>query len=174
VGTTRALTDASGSVAANLTYDSFGNVISGSAATRYIYTSRELDADTGLMCYRARWYDPYQGRFVSEDPIGFDGGDVNFYSYVDSNPISEWDPSGLQGRAAPNGRGNYKPDFPTRCDRSQDCATIARNMAAIAQRIASAQVIDEELGFPRHSPPYSTTIPDSQRSFFNCKKIFDE
>lgn len=36
---------------------------------------------------RARWYDPAQGRFVSEDPIGFAGGDVNLYGYVWQNPI---------------------------------------------------------------------------------------
>jgi RHS repeat-associated protein len=175
LGTTRALTDANGNMSSTINYDSYGNVSSsGSAPTRYTYTSRELDSDAGLMYYRARWYDPYQGRFISEDPIAFDGGDVNFYSYVANNPISEWDPSGLQGRAGPTGRGNYKPDFSTKCNRFQDCDTLARNMAAIARRIASAQLIDEELGFPRHSPPNATTIPDSQRSFFNCKKIFDE
>jgi RHS repeat-associated protein len=98
LGTTRALTDASGSPTSNLTYDSFGNVTVGSAATRYTYTGREVDADTGLMYYRARWYDPNQGRFVSEDPIGFDGG-INWYVYVVNRPLSYTDPLGLQGRA---------------------------------------------------------------------------
>jgi YD repeat-containing protein len=41
LGTTRALADTSGNVAANLTYDSFGNVASGSASTRYTYTGRD-------------------------------------------------------------------------------------------------------------------------------------
>ena len=44
--------------------------------------------------YRARYYDPRVGRFISEDPIGFDGG-VNFYSYVEGNPVSWIDPWGL-------------------------------------------------------------------------------
>ena len=174
LGTTRALTDSAGAVTSNLIYDSFGNLSTGSPAARYTFTGRESDAETGLINYRARTYDPQQGLFVSEDPIGFEGGDINLYSYVSNNPLNETDPSGLQRRAGATGRGNYKPDFPTRCNRTQDCETLARNMAAIARRIASAQLIDEELGFPRHSPPYSTTIPDSQRSFFNCKRIFDE
>jgi RHS repeat-associated protein len=64
--------------------------------TRYTYTGREFDADTGLMYYRARWYDPQVGRFISEDPIGFRGRDVNFYGYVKNGPLLFRDPSGLQ------------------------------------------------------------------------------
>ncbi|MBZ5528144.1 MAG: RHS repeat-associated core domain-containing protein [Acidobacteriia bacterium] len=44
--------------------------------------------------YRARYYDPCTGRFLKEDPIGFYPG-VNFYVYVDNNPISLLDPIGL-------------------------------------------------------------------------------
>ncbi len=47
------------------------------------------------MCdYRARYYDPNIGRFISEDPIQFVGG-VNFYAYVKNNPINLTDPFGL-------------------------------------------------------------------------------
>jgi RHS repeat-associated protein len=94
LGTTRALTDASGSLTSTLNYDSFGNVIGGSASTRYTYTGREADSDTGLMFYRARWYDAQVGRFISEDPIGFIGG-VNWYAYVDNSPVGTLDPLGL-------------------------------------------------------------------------------
>jgi YD repeat-containing protein len=57
LATTRARADASGSIATNLTYDSFGNLLTGSISTRYTYTGREIDTDTGLMYYRERWYD---------------------------------------------------------------------------------------------------------------------
>ena len=43
LGTTRALADASGNVASSLGYDSYGNLTSGSASTRYTYTGREID-----------------------------------------------------------------------------------------------------------------------------------
>jgi uncharacterized protein RhaS with RHS repeats len=43
---------------------------------------------------RARYYDPDVGRFISEDPIGFDGGDVNLYTYVGGNPVMGVDPWG--------------------------------------------------------------------------------
>ncbi len=59
----------------------------GSALTRYGYTGRERDEATGLLYYRARWYDSQQGRFMSEDPIRFAGG-LNLYAYVQNDPIN--------------------------------------------------------------------------------------
>jgi hypothetical protein len=47
------------------------------------------------MYYRARYYDPGVGRFISEDPIGFDGGDTNLYRYVGNSPLNFIDPFGL-------------------------------------------------------------------------------
>ncbi|MGV1099034.1 RHS repeat-associated core domain-containing protein [Thiovibrio sp. JS02] len=44
--------------------------------------------------YRARYYDPQVGRFISKDPIGFAGGDVVLYGYVQNNPVNFVDPSG--------------------------------------------------------------------------------
>jgi len=44
--------------------------------------------------YRARYYDPKIGRFIGEDPIGFQGGDVNFYAYVGNQPVNRLDPLG--------------------------------------------------------------------------------
>ena len=81
LGSTTALTNSSGSIVESATYDSFGNA-TGNLTTRYGYTGREFDADLGLQYSRARWYDATVGRFISEDPIGFAGGDVNLYAYV--------------------------------------------------------------------------------------------
>ena len=58
-----------------------------SIENRYAYTGRELEPETGLYYYRARYYDPELGRFLNEDPIGFEGGDVNLYRYVFNNPV---------------------------------------------------------------------------------------
>jgi uncharacterized protein RhaS with RHS repeats len=46
------------------------------------------------MYYRARWYDPKLGRFISEDPIGLTGG-INQFAYVGNNPQNAKDPNGL-------------------------------------------------------------------------------
>jgi RHS repeat-associated protein len=86
------LTDSNGNVVENINYDSFGN--GSSSLTRYGCTGREFDTETGLYYYRNRWYDPSVGRFISEDPIGLSGG-INLYAYVENDPHSFTDPSGL-------------------------------------------------------------------------------
>ncbi len=77
------------------TYSAFGAIQSqtGSSPNRLKYTGREDDG-TGLYYYRARYYDPSTGRFISEDPLGFEAG-INFYAYVDNNPINANDPTGM-------------------------------------------------------------------------------
>jgi RHS repeat-associated protein len=94
LGSTNALTDATGNVIASTNYDSFGNATNASFPTRYQFTGREYDSLTGLQYSRARWYDGNLGRFISEDPIGFLGGDVNLYGYVRNNPLNFKDPKG--------------------------------------------------------------------------------
>jgi RHS repeat-associated protein len=84
-----------GGVSDSNTYDSFGNRTNTSFSSRYQYTGREWDTTTSLQYSRARWYDPQIGRFISEDPIGFRGGDVNLYGYVLNNSVNFIDPEGL-------------------------------------------------------------------------------
>ena len=104
LGSTAALGDSTGSIVEQLAYDSFGNT-SASTRTRYSYTGRERDPHTGLMYYRARWHDPIPGRFQSEDPIRFEGNDINLYVYVHNRPTDFIDPSGTQVRAGERWRG---------------------------------------------------------------------
>ncbi|NEQ42469.1 MAG: RHS repeat-associated core domain-containing protein [Leptolyngbya sp. SIOISBB] len=62
-----------GNILNRIVYDSFGQVTSETNPDfdfRFGYTGREWDDATGLMYYRARYYDPVVGRFLSEDPIG--------------------------------------------------------------------------------------------------------
>ena len=98
LGTARDLIDNDGNVVNHLTYDSFGNVVAQTDDTvksRYLFTGREFDYETDLYYYRARYYDGGIGRFISQDPIGFGGGDANLYRYVNNEPVLSRDPSGL-------------------------------------------------------------------------------
>ena len=61
----------------------------------YTYTGRKFDPESGLYYYRARYYSPNVGSFISRDPIGFAAGDPNIYRYVGNGPLSFTDPSGL-------------------------------------------------------------------------------
>jgi len=51
---------------------------------------------SGIPHYRARYYNPNIGRFISEDPIGFEAGDYHVIRYVENFPTNAFDPSGLQ------------------------------------------------------------------------------
>ena len=97
LGTVRNLVNNSGQVVNHIKYDSYGNVISESnpaVNTRYKYTGREFDAETEMQYNRARYYDAAIGRFVSEDPIGFAGGDSNIYRYVSNRVTNSTDSTG--------------------------------------------------------------------------------
>jgi len=93
IQSTAALLDSNGNIVEQDQYEAFGKNTA-SSLTRYQFTGRELDSSSNLLYYRARWYDPGQGRFLSEDPIGFTGG-IDLYSYVFDNPVSRVDPLGL-------------------------------------------------------------------------------
>jgi len=95
LGSTRALVDYDGNVLVSYDYDPYGGQAGEDFSNPYQYTGRELDA-TGLYYYRGRYYHAGMGRFISEDPIGLNGG-VNTYSYVTGNPLGEVDPLGLEG-----------------------------------------------------------------------------
>jgi RHS repeat-associated protein len=99
LGTVRDLVNSGGVVQNHRKYDSFGNITSQSNAgitTRFGYTGREFDPDTGLYFYRSRYYDPVVGRFISEDLIGFAGGDTNLYRYVFNSSVNFTDPLGFR------------------------------------------------------------------------------
>ena len=51
------------------------------------FTSQVLDLETGLMLYRNRYYALTLGRFITRDPIGYEGRDENLYRYVENSPI---------------------------------------------------------------------------------------
>jgi RHS repeat-associated protein len=93
LGSTVALTDSTGNPQVQYSYAPFGAInISGTTNNSYTFTGREIDG-LGLYYYRARYYNPSTGRFISEDPLGLSAG-TNFYSYVLDDPIDLTDPLG--------------------------------------------------------------------------------
>jgi RHS repeat-associated protein len=92
-------TDASAAVTLTRQYDPWGNLLQGSTTAGYAFTGREWDPEIGLYYYRARYYDPKIGRFISEDPLELKDrafGELNPYAYVANNPVNRVDPLGLQ------------------------------------------------------------------------------
>ena len=60
-----------------------------------IFTGRQYDPESQIYWYRARYYSPQIGRFISRDPIGTKGG-INLYGYVGDNSANYLDPKGMQ------------------------------------------------------------------------------
>jgi RHS repeat-associated protein len=115
LGSVTALADEGGVVKTTYSYDPFGQVaVSGEASSNpFQYTGRENDG-TGLYYYRARYYSPELQRFISEDPLGFEGGDLNLYSYTSNSPMNFVDPLGFIRR--PQGSVLITPFYcPSNC-----------------------------------------------------------
>jgi len=99
LGSTVELTNGSGTTLAQYSYEPFGNTSqTGTSTNPYQFTGREDDG-TSLYFYRARYYRPAFGRFISEDPFSFVDG-PNIYSYVHSSPLNLRDPFGLSASSA--------------------------------------------------------------------------
>lgn len=69
----------------------------GAASDPHKFTGKELDDETGLYYFNARYYDAHLGRFISVDPVGGSNTDPqswNRYAYALNNPVTVTDPSG--------------------------------------------------------------------------------
>jgi len=97
LGTVTDLTDSAGATTKSYSYDAYGTIVdqTGTVEQPYTYTGRELDAETGLYYYRARYYNPNTGIFLRHDPLGLGSGSTNMYEYARNNPARLLDPYGL-------------------------------------------------------------------------------
>lgn len=106
IGTPQLLTDDDGDVVWEASYRAWGEtrevIARASTAAGIVarnplrFQGQQVDEETGLAYNRHRYYDPSSGRFISNDPIGLEGG-VNAYQYT-PNLISWIDPLGLACR----------------------------------------------------------------------------
>ncbi len=99
IGSTVAITDQSQNMVNRYAYTPFGRLANEvetfTQPFKFVGRYGIMAESNGLFYMRARYFDAETGRFISEDPIGFAGGDLNLYAYVQNNPILFVDPSGL-------------------------------------------------------------------------------
>ncbi|MFA5902497.1 MAG: RHS repeat-associated core domain-containing protein [Desulfobacula sp.] len=97
-GDTVALTDVNGNVIDTYAYDEYGKMCNSTGSTKnpFKYVGRYGVMYEGNDFYfmRARYYCANTGKFLSKDPIGFEGGDWNLYAYGGGNPLLSIDPDG--------------------------------------------------------------------------------
>ncbi|HMD46094.1 MAG TPA: RHS repeat-associated core domain-containing protein [Acidimicrobiales bacterium] len=93
LGSTRLLTNATGSVVGTYTYDAYGNPThTGTATTPIGYAGGYADAESGLLYLVNRYYDPATGQFISVDPALAQTNQP--YGYAGDDPVNGSDPSG--------------------------------------------------------------------------------
>ncbi|MBK5276228.1 MAG: hypothetical protein JJE30_14420, partial [Desulfuromonadales bacterium] len=130
LGSVAAITDATGKVIAKYDYEPFGRMKETSTSTidnPYTFTGRELDKETGLYYYRARYYDSMDGRFTQVDPIPLKNrtqDQLNSYTYAANNPINFTDPTGenIYGNwCGPGGSGPTQDGVDKICKKHDKC-----------------------------------------------------
>lgn len=104
LGNVRLLTDSTGTVTDQYTYDAFGDVVAstGSTPNSYLFAGEQFDANLGSYYLRARYYTPDQGRFITADTFSGDAFDpvtLHKYLYANADPINNADPTGQEAIA---------------------------------------------------------------------------
>jgi RHS repeat-associated protein len=155
VGSTLALTDASANVTGRIEYSPYGLIThaTGVIDTPYLFNGAfgvQTDAETGLLHMRARYYHPWLGRFLSEDPIQFSGGN-NWYAFTSGDPVFGSDPSGLTERWS-NGLGNRDWYQVTGRDYAGEARQLAAMMAQDPTFVIEGVSHQEYSTFPAFDP----------------------
>jgi len=105
LGSPRVVVDAgTGTIVWNNAYDEFGRPVPGTPELiPFGFAGGLWDADTELLRYGARDYDPQTGRWTAKDPVLFTGGSSDLFEYCYGDPVNWIDPSGLAAIPAPPG-----------------------------------------------------------------------
>jgi RHS repeat-associated protein len=141
LGSTVLVTDETGNKVWNAEYTLFGKQVSQDGKLDHVtqFTGKDLDEDTGLYYFNARWYDQETGRFISVDPM-YDG--LNWYTYCSNNPLIFIDPDGQvatpsptpnppQNKAAVRPQPGPGPDAPRDPNRDDFNIPLIRHLASI-------------------------------------------
>jgi RHS repeat-associated protein len=130
VGTKRVVTNSDGSYSNSFFNGPFGDFqtpgVTGSDPSEHHFTGKERDVESGLDYFSARYYNSYVGRFMSPDPSGlayanlFNPQSFNLYGYVQNNPLTNTDPTGLDCVHINNDTGAYEGFESGDCDNSTE------------------------------------------------------
>lgn len=184
LGSVRDLVDNNGVIREHNVYDSFGRLVRevdynaagtviastdpAAVDTLFGYTARDFDADVNLQYNRARWYDATNGRWLSQDPIGFAAGDANLYRYVGNQATRATDPS---GRVLIVIDGTGSTDW--FADRKSFDQTTNRRKSHSHNFFRDYPLAKGESAYFLHGPIYTTFGEDCPKIFEQATKYLD-
>jgi RHS repeat-associated protein len=124
LGSTSYMTDASGEVYQHLEYFAFGETFveehSNTDRTPYLYNGKELDEETGLYYYGARYYDARISVWLGVDPLAEKYSGINSYAYVFNNPLRYIDPTGMEGEEGSSRNQRRQAKINAKIDKLRD------------------------------------------------------
>lgn len=89
---------ATGALSATYEYSPFGETLRATgtyaATNNFRFSTKYADAETGLLYYGYRYYQPSLGRWLGRDPIAEKGG-LNLYGFCGNNGVNRWDYLGM-------------------------------------------------------------------------------
>ena len=107
LGSTSMILDVDGNISQSVTYIPYGEIFveerNGTWNSPYLFNSKELDEETGLYYYGARYLNPTNGMWLSTDPLFEKNIDASPYSYCHGNPVNKVDVMGLEDFYAADG-----------------------------------------------------------------------
>jgi RHS repeat-associated protein len=133
LGSIFSVADSLGNSVQEILYDSFGRRIQNSNPEYDLilgFGGGLYDSDTGLIHYGYREYDPVIGRFISPDPLGYDGGDVDVYGVCLDDPVNFVDRLGLSDTSEAQGEDKDEGTEPEKENENFFWTVIPKKMPA--------------------------------------------
>jgi RHS repeat-associated protein len=185
LGSTDALLNDAGTVSDRYAYRAFGLSLlpPGPTANDFQFVGRQgyfKDPEISFYFLNNRYLDFATGRFVSEDPSGYKGGDANLYRYVGNNPVNGIDPSGLSILVNPG--DTYERDVRVTFERgsvewmnvqrSRDWEALARGYYYVVSRVSPASDLLRDKIFNELGPwENNYWRRASERDLFSTQRI---
>ncbi len=119
LGSTAIVTDVDGRITQNVVYIPFGEMFveqrDGNWNTPYLFNAKELDEETGLYYYGARYLDPTAAQWLSVDPLFEKYAGMSPYNYCNNSPVNLVDYDGKEADVTGEGAATYKVTLQSKC-----------------------------------------------------------
>ncbi len=145
IGSTRVMSDNTGTVLSTFTYDAYGNQTAhtGTTSSPFGFNGEYTDSETAFVYLRGRYYDSGTGQFITRDPLL--AVTAAPYKYVQDNPLNGEDPLGL---------ADHTPLYGATQLEEMDCAKLMNYINRLI-----AELKGRDTGFKRNKEGFDYDDP---------------